>query len=469
MFNIKSLYFRMTIIHYLGMILLPINAFVFTTNTISQTIQVIIAISLIFHELDERKNGKQLSKALINFLKNLDNKNAKLKINTSFASEYSEIKDIIDNRDKIQKIKEQEELQFIIEAKDILEQVKNGSYTNIIQAKTSNKVLEEFKKVVNDMIIDTKKHFEIINNILNEYTNYNYKNNLILKNISSDGEFMNLSTSINQLKNAITYMLLENKKNGVTLQQSSEILLDNVFKLNSSSSEASKSLKDTTIVLEQITKNVSKTSEKTVEMSEFANAVITSTKKGQILASKTNISMDEINEKVSSINEAISIIDQIAFQTNILSLNAAVEAATAGEAGKGFAVVAQEVRNLANKSTEAAKDIKKLVESANLKANEGKIIANEMIEGYNNLNIDIDKTIELINEVAITSKKQQEGITQINYSVKILEKQIFTNSEVSSKSNNIATQTSSIANTIVDEANKKSFEGKESISCSRCA
>ncbi|PLY10748.1 MAG: chemotaxis protein [Arcobacter sp.] len=469
MFNIKSLYFRMTVIHYLGMILLPINAFFFTGNITSQTIQVIIAISLIFHELDERKNGKQLSKALINFLKNMDNKNAKLKINTTFASEYSEIKDIIDNRDKNQKIKEKEELLFIIEAKDILEQAKNGSYENVIQAKTSNDVLEEFKKVVNDMIIDTKKHFEIINGILNEYTNYNYKNNLVLENISSDGEFMNLSTSINQLRDAITHMLLENKKNGVTLQQSSEILLDNVLKLNSSSTEASKSLKDTTIVLEQITQNISKTSQKTVKMSEFANAVISSSRKGQILANKTNISMDEINEKVSSINEAISIIDQIAFQTNILSLNAAVEAATAGEAGKGFAVVAQEVRNLANKSTEAAKDIKKLVESANLKANEGKIIANEMIDGYSNLNTDIDKTIELINEVAITSKEQQDGIIQINDSVQILEKQIFTNSEVSSKSNKIATQTSNIANTIVDEANKKSFEGKESISCSRCA
>ena len=74
MFNIKSLYFRMTIIHYLGMLLLPINAFFFTTNTTSQTIQIIIAIALIFHELDERKNGKQLSKELVNFLKNMDNK-----------------------------------------------------------------------------------------------------------------------------------------------------------------------------------------------------------------------------------------------------------------------------------------------------------------------------------------------------------------------------------------------------------
>ncbi|WP_228716243.1 methyl-accepting chemotaxis protein, partial [Aliarcobacter butzleri] len=78
-------------------------------------------------------------------------------------------------------------------------------------------------------------------------------------------------------------------------------------------------------------------------------------------------------------NEAIGVIDNIAFQTNILSLNAAVEAATAGEAGKGFAVVAQEVRNLASRSAEAAREIKNIVENANHKANEGKLISNEMI------------------------------------------------------------------------------------------
>ncbi|MEV9499488.1 methyl-accepting chemotaxis protein [Aliarcobacter butzleri] len=463
MFNLKSLYFRMTIVHYLGIIILPLNAILFTTSTISQIVQIIITLALIVHELDERKNGKLLSKELVNFLKNMDNKNVSFEINTSMASEYSEIKDVIDKREKELLQKEKEESILIEEAKIVMNQVKHGIYSQIITSISSNNSLEEFKKSVNEMIVETREHFLNINSILEKYTNYDYKEKLELKRISSNGEFQHLVNAINKLKEAITQMLVENKINGITLQNSSKILLTNVDKLNLSSNEAANSLKNTSTVLSEITQNVDKTSTQTIQMSSLANAVIGYSKEGLNLAQKTTTAMDEINEKVSAINESITIIDQIAFQTNILSLNAAVEAATAGEAGRGFAVVAAEVRNLANRSTQAAYEIKKLVESANIKANNGKTIANEMIEGYTVLNTNIDKTIELISSVADISKEQQVGIVQINSAINILEQQIKANAEVSSQANNIAIKTSNIANTIVDTANQKEFEGKENI------
>jgi methyl-accepting chemotaxis protein len=459
----------MTIIHYIGIIILPLNAFLFTTTIISQIIQVIIALALIIHELDERKNGKLLSQELVKFLKNMDNKNVSLEINTSMSSEYTQIKEVIDERERELLRKENEESLLIQEAKQVMDKVKHGLYSDVISSSTSNKSLEEFKEAVNEMIVEMRVHFSTVNNILEKYTNYDYREKLKLEGISQKGEFQLLVNAVNKLKEAITQMLLENKTNGVSLQNSSEVLLHNVDNLNSSSNEAALSLKNTALALEEITQNVDRTSTQTIQMSSLANAVVSSANEGLALAFKTTNAMDEINEKVSAINDSITIIDQIAFQTNILSLNAAVEAATAGEAGRGFAIVAQEVRNLANRSTQAAREIKILVESANIKANEGKTIASDMIQGYSNLNSDIDKTIELISDVSNTSKEQQTGIIKINEAINTLEKQVQSNAEVSSQANNIASRTSNIANKIVDNANQKEFEGKDSISCKRCS
>ena len=173
--------------------------------------------------------------------------------------------------------------------------------------------------------------------------------------------------------------------------------------------------------------------------------------------------MDEINIQVNLINESISVIDQIAFQTNILSLNAAVEAATAGEAGKGFAVVAAEVRNLASRSAEAAKEIKTIVENATSKANHGKTIATDMINGYQELNQNINQTINLIQDIQNASKEQLLGIEQINDAVTQLDQQTQQNAAVANQTQSIAEITDKIAKLIVSNADEKEFEGKNDI------
>ena len=195
-------------------------------------------------------------------------------------------------------------------------------------------------------------------------------------------------------------------------------------------------------------------------MASLSNELITATNTGEKLANQTTQAMEEINVQVNSINDAISIIDQIAFQTNILSLNAAVEAATAGEAGKGFAVVAAEVRNLANRSAEAAKEIKTIVENATIKANNGKNIANDMITGYKELNQNISQTINLISDIEMSSKEQLTGIEQINDAVNQLDQQTQQNAAVASQTHEVSVITDQIAKLIVSSANEKEFKGK---------
>ena len=170
--------------------------------------------------------------------------------------------------------------------------------------------------------------------------------------------------------------------------------------------------------------------------------------------------MEDINSQVNSINEAIAIIDQIAFQTNILSLNAAVEAATAGEAGKGFAVVAQEVRNLASRSAEAANEIKAIVTNATLKSNQGKEIAGEMIKGYSNLNENIGNTLSLIKDVENSAKEQKIAMEQIADAINSLDKQTQINASIANQTNEIASETSVLASNVVSAVNSKQFRGK---------
>jgi methyl-accepting chemotaxis protein len=209
--------------------------------------------------------------------------------------------------------------------------------------------------------------------------------------------------------------------------------------------------------------NVRNNTENIAKMSKYSNEITRASSQGEKLANSTTTAMDEINTQVNLVNDAISVIDQIAFQTNILSLNAAVEAATAGEAGKGFAVVAQEVRNLASRSAEAAKEIKDIVENATKKANEGKDIANEMIEGYKGLNDSINQTINLISDIEMSSKEQLLGIEQINDAVNSLDQQTQQNAMVASQSHDIALSTDKIAKLVVSNANAKEFVGKNDV------
>ncbi|PKN14078.1 MAG: chemotaxis protein, partial [Deltaproteobacteria bacterium HGW-Deltaproteobacteria-24] len=231
-------------------------------------------------------------------------------------------------------------------------------------------------------------------------------------------------------------------------------------KLNASSNEAAVSLEETAATLEEVTSNIRHTTENIAKMARFSYDVTHSAQEGEKLANQTTLAMEEINTQVTEINQAISVIDQIAFQTNILSLNAAVEAATAGEAGRGFAVVAQEVRNLATRSAQAAKEIKILVENATAKANDGKSISTEMIAGYENLSQNIHNTLTLINEVSSSSKEQFSAMEQINDTMNKLDKVTQENASVASEANNVANEVNQIAQQVVQQTDEKEFCGK---------
>jgi methyl-accepting chemotaxis protein len=348
-----------------------------------------------------------------------------------------------------------EEDQKVIEAvKDAVIIAKTGILNKKIHISTSNEALEELKVGFNELldVVSTKVSDDLnkISEALEYYHNLDFRYQID----NASGE---VASGLNSLAKTINQMLHDNNTNGIVLQNNSMELLNNVEQLSNSSNEAAESLKETAIALDEVTSNISQNTAKVLDMANYSSEVKRAVEKSEKLANQTTISMDEINEQVLLINESIIVIDKIAFQTNILSLNAAVEAATAGEAGKGFAVVAQEVRNLASRSAAAANEIKALVENATSKANDGKIITNTMVDGYKLLNESISKTITLILDVETSSKEQQIGIEHINNSIIQLDKQTQQNANVANETKNIATQTQDMANTIIEDVNKKKF------------
>jgi len=352
--------------------------------------------------------------------------------------------------------------QAIKEVSNVCQEVSSGNLSVKIAVSANNPEITDLANIVNSLILSLDHNISRVLDMLEHYSKDQYK-----YRIASDGktiaQIKELFDQVDYLGDTLSNLSEQNLKNGKALQQTSTVLSENISKLAQSSQEEAGSLNEASQSLNEVTQNLTHISNNSQEMEILANKVRASSKEGEKLANKTVESTSNINEKVMAITEAITIIDQIAFQTNILSLNAAVEAATAGESGKGFAVVAGEVRNLASRSADAANEIKELVQVATSESNTGRTIANEMIKGYEALNENINSTVILIDQVSKDTTIQQEKISQVNSTISHIDSSVQENAKIAEGTNDVSKQASAIAQKIVDDASAKEFHGKDEI------
>jgi len=250
-----------------------------------------------------------------------------------------------------------------------------------------------------------------------------------------------INMTISNLENTITTLL---DASDVIAATSSEIS-DGNNSLSSRTEHQASALEQTASSMENLTDTVKNNAMNTAQANELANKAKSTAVKGGEIMDQASRAMEEINRSSQKIAEIIGVIDEIAFQTNLLALNASVEAARAGEQGRGFAVVATEVRNLAGRSSTAAKEIKELINDSVAKVEIGVNLVNQTSKSQTQIVESISNVGSIIAEISAASQDQSEGIEQVNTAVTSLD-------EVTQQNAALAEQTSASAAALSGQA-----------------
>ncbi|WLT30323.1 methyl-accepting chemotaxis protein [Geothrix sp. PMB-07] len=222
-----------------------------------------------------------------------------------------------------------------------------------------------------------------------------------------------LNATITQLKEA----MLQVQESALAISTASgEISMGNTD-LSRRTEEQAASLEETASSMEQITSNVNQTADNARSANTESNKARQIAQDGGAAVTQVIAAMEAINQSSAKINEIIGVVDEIAFQTNLLALNAAVEAARAGEQGRGFAVVAAEVRNLAKRSADAAKEIKGLIRESVAKSVDGNKVAAHAGDTIKEVVANVQRVTSLVSEIANATQEQSTGLNEINKAV----------------------------------------------------